>query len=214
MLQAEANQIGYSLLVKAIMGGEGKGMKLARTPSQCREAVESAQREAAASFGDPRVLLERYIEVPRHIEVQVRGVAARVRNLPQSYFAIEERKAHTTPYFSLPHAPCGLQVVGDQYGAVVHLFERDCSIQRRHQKVIEEAPAAKARRRVCSITRLPCPQTRLPSSFQYVSDRSATPSGARSAQLRLLRLARSYTRAPEPWSSLWTPRRASTSSWR
>ena len=71
-LQTEANKVGYPLLVKAIMGGGGKGMKLARSSREVKEAVESAQREAAASFGDPRVLLERFIEIPRHIEVQVR----------------------------------------------------------------------------------------------------------------------------------------------
>jgi len=100
-LQAEAAKIGFPLLVKAVMGGGGKGMKLARSPEEVENAVVSAMREAAASFKDDRVLLERFIEKPRHIEVQV--------------FA-------------------------DKHGNVVHLHERDCSVQRRHQKVIEEAP--------------------------------------------------------------------------
>lgn len=101
-LQEEAERVGYPLLVKAVMGGGGKGMKLAQEPSQFLDALHSAKREALAGFGDDRVLLERFIRRPRHIEVQV--------------FA-------------------------DAHGNVVYLFERDCSVQRRHQKVIEEAPA-------------------------------------------------------------------------
>lgn len=101
-LQEEAGRVGYPLLVKAVMGGGGKGMKLARDPAQFLDALHSARREAAAAFGDDRVLLERFITRPRHIEVQV--------------FA-------------------------DSQGDAVYLFERDCSVQRRHQKVIEEAPA-------------------------------------------------------------------------
>ncbi|PSC74742.1 Methylcrotonoyl-carboxylase subunit mitochondrial [Micractinium conductrix] len=101
-MQAEADRIGYPLLVKAVMGGGGKGMKLASAPGQFMDALHSARREAAAAFGDERVLLERFITRPRHIEVQV--------------FA-------------------------DAHGNAVYLFERDCSVQRRHQKVIEEAPA-------------------------------------------------------------------------
>ncbi|KAL4438488.1 hypothetical protein ABPG77_000136 [Micractinium sp. CCAP 211/92] len=101
-LQEEAGRVGYPLLVKAVMGGGGKGMKLAREPAHFLDALHSARREAAAAFGDERVLLERFITRPRHIEVQV--------------FA-------------------------DSHGDAVYLFERDCSVQRRHQKVIEEAPA-------------------------------------------------------------------------
>ncbi|KAL4853752.1 Methylcrotonoyl-CoA carboxylase subunit alpha [Chlorella vulgaris] len=101
-LQQEAARVGYPLLVKAVMGGGGKGMKLAEKPEQFLNALHSARREALAGFGDDRVLLERFITRPRHIEVQV--------------FA-------------------------DSHGEAVYLFERDCSVQRRHQKVIEEAPA-------------------------------------------------------------------------
>lgn len=101
-LAAEAERIGYPLLIKAVAGGGGKGMKRVDDPADFVDALASAQREGQSSFGDPRVLLETYITRPRHIEVQV---------------------------------------FGDSRGEVVHLFERDCSLQRRHQKVIEEAPA-------------------------------------------------------------------------
>ncbi|WP_066794454.1 acetyl/propionyl/methylcrotonyl-CoA carboxylase subunit alpha [Sphingomonas soli] len=101
-LQAEADAIGYPVLIKAVAGGGGKGMRRVDAAQQFGEMLQSCQREAASSFGDDRVLLEKYILSPRHIEVQV---------------------------------------FGDTHGNVVHLFERDCSLQRRHQKVIEEAPA-------------------------------------------------------------------------
>ena len=101
-LAKEANRIGYPVLIKARAGGGGKGMRKTERPADFSSALDSARREAAASFGDTHVLLERWIETPRHIEVQI--------------FA-------------------------DQQGNVVHLYERDCSLQRRHQKVIEEAPA-------------------------------------------------------------------------
>ncbi len=101
-LQAEADAIGYPVLIKAVAGGGGKGMRRVDAAQQFGEMLQSCKREAASSFGDDRVLLEKYILSPRHIEVQV---------------------------------------FGDTHGNVVHLFERDCSLQRRHQKVIEEAPA-------------------------------------------------------------------------
>ncbi len=101
-LTAEAAKIGFPVLIKAVAGGGGKGMRKVDKADDFEAALGSCRREAAASFGDDRVLLEKYVTRPRHIEVQV---------------------------------------FGDQHGNVVHLFERDCSLQRRHQKVIEEAPA-------------------------------------------------------------------------
>ncbi|MBN8942349.1 MAG: acetyl/propionyl/methylcrotonyl-CoA carboxylase subunit alpha [Rhizobiales bacterium] len=101
-LKEKAYEIGYPVLIKAVAGGGGKGMKKVEKLVDFDEALASAQREAASSFGDPRVLIEKYVQSPRHIEIQV---------------------------------------FGDTLGNVVHLFERDCSLQRRHQKVIEEAPA-------------------------------------------------------------------------
>ncbi len=101
-LQNEANKIGYPVLIKAVAGGGGKGMRRVDEAGTFADALVSCRREAAASFGDDRVLIEKFISGPRHIEVQV---------------------------------------FGDSHGNVVHLFERDCSLQRRHQKVIEEAPA-------------------------------------------------------------------------
>ena len=101
-LQQEADAICYPVLIKAVAGGGGKGMRRVDAAADFRGALESCQCEAASSFGNSIVLLEKYILSPRHIEVQV---------------------------------------FGDSHGNVVHLFERDCSLQRRHQKVIEEAPA-------------------------------------------------------------------------
>jgi 3-methylcrotonyl-CoA carboxylase alpha subunit len=101
-LKQEADAIGYPVLIKAVAGGGGKGMRKVESGDHFMDALESCKREAASSFGNDIVLLEKYILSPRHIEVQV---------------------------------------FGDSHGNVVHLFERDCSLQRRHQKVIEEAPA-------------------------------------------------------------------------
>ncbi|MDY3331740.1 MAG: acetyl/propionyl/methylcrotonyl-CoA carboxylase subunit alpha [Pelistega sp.] len=101
-LQQEANRIGYPVLIKASAGGGGKGMRIVQSEAEFKDALSSCKREAISSFGDDRVLVERYLSKPRHIEIQV--------------FA-------------------------DSLGNTVYLFERDCSVQRRHQKVIEEAPA-------------------------------------------------------------------------
>ncbi|KNC96329.1 acetyl-CoA carboxylase, biotin carboxylase subunit [Spizellomyces punctatus DAOM BR117] len=101
-LQAEAERIGYPVLIKAVKGGGGKGMRIVETPQDFKDMLESAKREATKSFGDDTVLVEKYLTRPRHVEVQV--------------FA-------------------------DTHGNAVYLFERDCSVQRRHQKVLEEAPA-------------------------------------------------------------------------
>jgi len=101
-LEKSADEIGYPVLIKASAGGGGKGMKVAQKKSEFRDQLASAKREAQNSFGDDRMLIEKYLARPRHVEIQV--------------FA-------------------------DTHGNCVYLFERDCSIQRRHQKVIEEAPA-------------------------------------------------------------------------
>ncbi|EDM84921.1 biotin carboxylase N-terminal domain-containing protein [Limnobacter sp. MED105] len=101
-LQAEAERIGFPLMIKAVAGGGGKGIRIVNSAAELQAALESCQREAKNAFGDATVMLEKQIIQPRHVEVQV--------------FA-------------------------DTHGNVVHLFERDCSAQRRHQKVIEEAPA-------------------------------------------------------------------------
>ena len=99
---AFAEEVGFPLMVKATMGGGGKGMRIVRDMAQLKAGVPAAISEALAAFGDGTVFLERYIERPRHVEVQV---------------------------------------LGDGTGDVVHLYERDCSVQRRHQKVVEIAPA-------------------------------------------------------------------------
>jgi acetyl/propionyl-CoA carboxylase alpha subunit len=99
---AAAGALGYPLLVKASAGGGGKGMRIVRHAGELADAIDRARGEAASAFGDDTLLLETYIERPRHIEIQI---------------------------------------LGDTYGHVVHLWERECSIQRRHQKVIEEAPS-------------------------------------------------------------------------
>ncbi len=101
-LAAQADTIGYPVMIKARAGGGGKGMRRVETPATFQAALASARREAEAGFGDGRCIVEKLISPPRHIEIQV---------------------------------------FGDHHGNIVHLFERDCSLQRRHQKVIEEAPA-------------------------------------------------------------------------
>jgi propionyl-CoA carboxylase alpha chain len=99
---SEAGDVGYPLMVKAVGGGGGKGMRIVTNPAHLDEAVESARREAAGGFGDDRIFLERYVASSRHIEIQI---------------------------------------LGDLYGNLIHLGERECSIQRRHQKLIEESPS-------------------------------------------------------------------------
>ncbi|KAJ1662049.1 hypothetical protein IW140_006215 [Coemansia sp. RSA 1813] len=101
-LKQKADEIGYPVLIKAVLGGGGKGMRIVEKPDDFDMMLESSRREAIKSFGDDNVLVEKYLTTPRHVEVQV--------------FA-------------------------DTHGNAVHLFERDCSVQRRHQKIIEEAPA-------------------------------------------------------------------------
>ncbi|NSX18195.1 3-methylcrotonyl-CoA carboxylase, partial [Cupriavidus taiwanensis] len=102
LLRREADRIGYPVLLKASAGGGGKGMRVVESGDGFEAALASVKREASASFGDDKVLVEKYLTRPRHIEIQV--------------FA-------------------------DTHGNCVYLFERDCSVQRRHQKVLEEAPA-------------------------------------------------------------------------
>jgi acetyl/propionyl-CoA carboxylase alpha subunit len=102
MESGEPDEIGYPLIVKAAAGGGGRGMRVVRAPGALEEALESARREAEAGFSDGRVFCERFVERPRHVEIQL---------------------------------------LADRHGAVVHLGERECSIQRRHQKVLEESPS-------------------------------------------------------------------------
>lgn len=99
---AIAREIGYPVMIKASAGGGGKGLRVARNDDECREGFESCRNEARNAFGDDRVFIEKFVEEPRHIEIQV---------------------------------------LGDAHGNIVYLFERECSIQRRHQKVVEEAPS-------------------------------------------------------------------------
>jgi 3-methylcrotonyl-CoA carboxylase alpha subunit len=101
-LREQASQIGYPVLIKASAGGGGKGMRVVERAEDFEAALASCQREASSAFGDARVLVEKYLTQPRHIEIQI---------------------------------------FGDTHGNTIHLFERDCSVQRRHQKVLEEAPA-------------------------------------------------------------------------
>lgn len=117
-LAKAANQIGFPILVKASAGGGGRGMRIVRSAAELGPAIVSAKREAKAAFGDDRMLIEKYVDNPRHIEVQI---------------------------------------IGDSRGNLLSLFERECTLQRRHQKVIEEAPSptlnAAQRETVCAAAR-------------------------------------------------------------
>ncbi|MFC0242769.1 acetyl/propionyl/methylcrotonyl-CoA carboxylase subunit alpha [Rhodopseudomonas telluris] len=117
-LTAAADKIGFPVLVKASAGGGGRGMRVVRKADELSDAIASAKREAKAAFGDDTLLIEKYVDNPRHIEVQI---------------------------------------VGDSHGNLVSLFERECTLQRRHQKVIEEAPSptldAAGREKVCEAAR-------------------------------------------------------------
>jgi 3-methylcrotonyl-CoA carboxylase alpha subunit len=117
-LKKAADKIGFPILVKASAGGGGRGMRVVRSASELGPAIVSAKREAKAAFGDDRMLIEKYVDNPRHIEVQV---------------------------------------IGDSHGNLLSLFERECTLQRRHQKVIEEAPSptldARQREAVCAAAR-------------------------------------------------------------
>ena len=117
-LAQAADKIGFPVLIKASAGGGGRGMRIVRSASELAAAVVSAKREAKAAFGDDRMLIEKFVENPRHIEVQI---------------------------------------IGDSHGNLLSLFERECTLQRRHQKVIEEAPSptldAVKREEVCAAAR-------------------------------------------------------------
>ena len=117
-LAKAADKIGFPVLVKASAGGGGRGMRIVRSAAELAAAIVSAKREAKAAFGDDRMLIEKFVENPRHIEVQV---------------------------------------IGDSHGNLLSLFERECTLQRRHQKVIEEAPSptldAAQREAVCAAAR-------------------------------------------------------------
>jgi acetyl/propionyl-CoA carboxylase alpha subunit len=101
-LKAKALELGLPVIFKPSAGGGGKGMKIARAPGELEACIDSGRREAQSAFGDPTLIIEKYLETPRHIEVQL---------------------------------------LGDQHGTLLHLFERECSLQRRHQKVVEETPS-------------------------------------------------------------------------
>ena len=175
------DDVTYPLLVKAAAGGGGKGMRIVREPSELADALAAARREAAAAFGDDTMLVERYVEAGRHVEVQV---------------------------------------IGDEHGTVLHLFERDCSTQRRHQKVLEEAPAptiseeqrklvtdaastSAARRSRSRTTRMPRPPPPADAFTSTGRSSSVTAAGSRSVRTGTPASAISFLAATfEPISSI------------
>jgi len=136
-LSTAADRIGFPVLIKASAGGGGRGMRVVRAAEELAAAVQSAKREALAAFGDDRVLIEKYVDNPRHIEVQV---------------------------------------IGDSHGNLLSLFERECTLQRRHQKVIEEAPSPTLdpiqREAVCAAARKAASAVRYvgAGTIEFVSD--------------------------------------------
>ena len=140
-LKRKAYEIGYPVLIKAVAGGGGRGMRRVDKHADFDDALAAARREAESAFGDPRVLIEKYIEAPRHIE---------------------------------------FQVFGDASGQVIHLNERDCSLQRRHQKVIEEAPAPGHDARSCAPRwAAPPSRPRAPSAMSAPAPSSSSPAPSR-----------------------------------
>src|SRR5947199_1179306 len=136
-LAKAADTIGFPILIKASAGGGGRGMRIVGSPSELAAAITSAKREAKAAFGDDRLLIEKFVENPRHIEVQI---------------------------------------IGDSHGNLLSLFERECTLQRRHQKVVEEAPSptldAEQREAVCAAARRAAAAVRYvgAGTIEFVSD--------------------------------------------
>ena len=124
-LQEQADKIGYPVLIKAVSGGGGKGMKIVDRKEDFAGQLESAKREARKHFGDDEVLLERYITRPRR----------ECSRSPPVLEPLDKLIIHRCP------ADVEVQIFSDAHGNHLSLFERDCSVQRRHQKIIEEAPA-------------------------------------------------------------------------
>lgn len=165
-------------MIKAVLGGGGKGMRIVRSSDGLRDGVDACKREAIASFGDDRVLIERYLEEPRHIE---------------------------------------LQVFADTHGNAVHLFERDCSVQRRHQKVLEEAPAVRdvspprpPARNVCMCAMPDHPFARRRALCSPTWTLRSAPAWVSPLWMPPRRWA---TAVPAPSSSCWTTT-GRTTSWR